>query len=647
MSVILAETAGYCIGVKLAVDGVYDNLESSKQITYGPIIHNKHVTGDLKEKGVTIINDLAEIQNVSAQETVVIRAHGVPPVVYETMDKNKTKYKDYTCPYVKKIHRIVEDHVNGGGEVVIVGEASHPEIIGIDGFAQNKSKIIKTPEEAKSLSLNADDNYIIVVQTTFITPIFEEIVKIIESKVKSLEIHNTICNATTERQNEAEELSKKVDKMIVIGDKTSSNSNKLFKICSENCKDTYFIESISELELKNFNKNDKIGITAGASTPTAIIKEVVITMNNLENQDQTFEQMLESSFSKSLHTGDVVKGEIIQIAGNEISVNLNYKSDGVIHRSELTDDQNLDLKTAYKVGDMIEAVVLRVNDGEGNVSLSHKRIEEQKHLKELQDAYDNKTIVPGKVVDIIKGGMMVRIFGVKVFVPSSQAASRFVEDLSKFKGKEMNFQIIEFNQEKRRMLAGRKEIAAKEEAVARAEAVAKLEPGMVVEGTVSRMVGFGVFVDLGDVDGLIHISELSWNRNKKPTSLFEIGDKIQVKVLTVDKEKEKISLSVKELQGNPWEGADEKFPVGSLAKGRVVRLVKFGAFVELAPAVDGLIHISQISVNHVERAEDALDIGQEVDVKIMEFDMANKKISLSKKEADIQLGNVTIEGEQA
>ena len=643
--VILAQTAGYCIGVKMAVDGVYENIDQYKQVTYGPIIHNKHVTGDLKTRGVKIITALDELKMVKEDETVVIRAHGVPPIAYETMDKNQVNYKDYTCPYVKKIHRIVKKHTENGDTVIIVGEHVHPEIIGINGFTGDTSLVVRTHEEAQALTLDPGKNYVVVVQTTFITPVFEEIVEIVKNKAENVSVYNTICSATIERQDEAEELSKKVTKMIVIGDRTSSNSNKLYKICKKNCEDTYFVESIAEINLNNFVKSDIIGITAGASTPTAVIKEGFITMSNLDNE-QTFEQLLESSF-KNLHTGEVVKGEIIQVSGNEVHVNLNYKSDGVIHRNELTDDANLDLKTAYKVGDMIEAVVLRVNDGEGNVQLSHKRIEEQKHLADLEEAYNNKTVVTGKVVDVIKGGMMARIFGVKVFVPSSQAASRFVEDLNQFKGKELNFHIIEFNQEKRRILAGRKELAAAEEVAAKTAAIAKLEEGMVVTGTVSRMVGFGVFVDLGDIDGLIHISEISWNRNKKPSSLFEIGDKIEVKILTIDREKLKISLSVKDLLGDPWADVAGKFPEGSLAKGKVVRMVKFGAFVELENGVDGLIHISQISTKHIARAEDALRIGQDVNVKIMEIDMEAKRISLSKKEADLELGLVEPEEDEA
>ena len=636
MEIILAKAAGYCIGVKMAVDKLYDQINQGDTplATYGPIIHNKHVTNDLTKRGVHIIDNFENV----ADRTVVIRAHGVPPKVYDHMDKNNIKYKDYTCPFVKKIHRIVEREQASGNIVIIVGEPSHPEIIGINGFAGNMGVVIHTLEQASELTLEQGKAYSVVVQTTFQSSMFEEIVATLKNKAENLKIFDTICDATIKRQSEAVELSKKVDKMIVIGDKTSANSNKLYKVCKQNCENTYFIESINEIELNIFKTNDKIGITAGASTPAAVIKEAVTKMSELENNNQqTFEEMLDSSFV-TLHTGDVVKGTVLQITNNEVSVNLNYKSDGIITKDELSDDASVNPKDMFNIGDEIEVYVMKVNDGDGNVLLSRKRIEEQKNVATIEEAFKEKTVLKGKVVDVVKGGLMARINGVKVFVPSSQVSSRFVDDLHKFKGQELNFHIIEFNRERRRMVAGRKELAQQEELQKKQEAIAALEVGMKVEGVVSRMVGFGVFVDLGSIDGLIHITELSWNRNKKPSSLFNIGDKVEARVLKIDPEKLKISLSIKNLLGDPWDKVEEKYPVGSIVEGRVVRMVKFGAFVELESGVDGLIHISQISKNHVTKAEDILKIGQDVQVKIIDLDKENKKISLSKKEADTELG---------
>ena len=637
MEVILAKTAGYCVGVKMAVDKVYESVQNNENIaTYGPIIHNKHVTKDLHDKGVHIVTDLDTI----AEQTVVIRTHGVPPQIYAHMDKNRINYADYTCPFVKKIHRRVEKECAKGNTIIIVGDPSHPEIKGIDGFAGGASIIINNTQDAHSTHLHPTTPYSVVVQTTYQADVFQDIVQILQKKTNNISIYNTVCNATKERQQEAQKLSTIVDAMIVIGDKTSANSNKLYKICKEKCENTYFIESIAEIELNNFSKTDKIGITAGASTPSAVIKEAVTKMSDYDkndNNEQTFAQMLENSFV-TLHTGDVVKGEVLYVTDNEVSVNLNYKSDGVITRDELSDDPNVNPKDLFKVGDEIEVYVMKVNDGDGNIMLSRKRIEEQRNIIEIEKAFNEKTVLQGTVVDVVKGGLMARILGVRVFVPSSQVSSRFVDDLHKFKGQELNFQIIEFNKERRRMVAGRKELAVVEEQAKKQAAINALEVGMEVTGIVSRMVGFGVFVDLGDIDGLIHITELGWNRNKKPSNMFEIGDKVTARVLKLDTEKLKVSLSIKDLLGDPWEDIDDKFPAGAIVEGSVVRMVKFGAFVELAPGIDGLIHISQISRRHVTRAEDVLNIGQAVQVKIIDVDKENKKISLSKREADAELG---------
>ncbi|MCL1995750.1 MAG: bifunctional 4-hydroxy-3-methylbut-2-enyl diphosphate reductase/30S ribosomal protein S1 [Defluviitaleaceae bacterium] len=637
MEIILAKTAGYCIGVKTAVDKLYQQIEQGETnlVTYGPIIHNKHVTQDLAKRGVHAIESMESLNGIAG--TVVIRTHGIPPKVYDYMEGNNISYKDYTCPFVKKIHRIVQNEYAKGRNIIIIGNAAHPEIIGINGFAKDTSITVQTLKQAQELQLEQDKNYSVVVQTTFHIENFEKIVEVLKNKAENIEIYNTICSATTERQIEAGELSKKVDKMIVIGDKSSANSNKLYEVCKENCENTYFIENIDEIELNIFETRDKIGITAGASTPAAVIKEAVTKMSKLENDtQQTFEEMLDSSLI-TLHTGDVVKGTVLQITNNEISVNLNYKSDGIVARDELSDDPNADPKEMFSVGDEIEVYVMKVNDGDGNVILSHKRIEEQKNVATIETAFKEKTVLKGKVVDVVKGGLMARINGVKVFVPSSQVSSRFVDDLHKFKGQDLDFHIIEFNRERRRMVAGRKELAQQEEQRKKQEAIAQLEVGMEVEGTISRMVGFGVFVDLGNIDGLIHITELSWNRNKKPSSLFNVGDHVKARVLKIDVEKLKISLSIKDMLGDPWNDAKEKYPIGSIVVGRVVRMVKFGAFVELESGVDGLIHISQISKNHVSRTEDILRIGQDVHVKIIDLDKENKKISLSKKEADAEM----------
>ena len=383
--------------------------------------------------------------------------------------------------------------------------------------------------------------------------------------------------------------------------------------------------------MNNFKKNVKIGITAGASTPPAIIKEALNKMNEMENM--SFEEMLNESF-KTLHNGSVVKGSVIRVTDNEVFVNLGYKADGVIEKSEFSNDANINLKNEVSVGDEIEVFVIKVNDGDGNVVLSKKRLEMNKGFDELEEAFNNKSILKGKIVDVIKGGLIDNINNVRVFVPSSQISNKFVQDLNSFKGKEFDFNIIEFNKSKRRIIAGRRDLVQSMEDEAKAKVYENIKVGDKLEGTVSRIVDFGAFVDLGGVDGLIHISELSWGRVKKVSDVLKEGDKVTVYVLEVDKDKNKISLSLKDSEKNPWFLAKDKYKISDVVEGKVVRLVDFGAFVELEEGVDGLVHISQICQKHIAKPEEALSIGQVVKAKVTEIDTDNKKISLSIKEVD-------------
>ena len=642
--VLLAETAGFCVGVKMAVDKTYaqlDQLEPGRNLaTYGPIIHNKHVTGDLENRGVPILTDLEQTPD---DTTVVIRSHGVPREAYETMAQKAIPYQDYTCPFVKKIHRIGEKEYNAGKKIIIVGDHVHPEIIGINSFSGGESIILKTMEEVEQLVLDENQAYAVVVQTTFQDKVFEEIAAAIKAKrhyANQVTVHNTICNATLERQSEADELSKKVDAMIVIGDPSSANSNKLYKICKENCENTHFVQSIQDLDLNYFQKSVRIGITAGASTPVAVIREAVSTMSELNNDEKSFEEMLNETMVP-LHSGAVVKGTVLSVSPVEVSVNLNYKADGVISKDELSEDPTYDPTKEFKTGDEIEVFVVKINDGDGNVILSRKRIEDQKNKQLIEQAYENQDIVRGKVIDIVKGGLIALIFGVRIFVPASQMSGRFIQDLKQYKDQELDFKIIEFNRERNRMVAGRKELAMAEEAASREALISSFTVGSEVTGKVSRIVEFGLFVDLGGVDGLVHLSEISWDRKANHKKLFTEGDSVTVRIMKIDTEKQKISLSIKDIQGNPWLGIEERFPVGSLVDATVVRLVTFGAFAEIEPGIDGLIHISQISHKRVEKPEDALSLGDNVKVQIVEISQESRKISLSKKMADEALGLVS------
>lgn len=632
MEVIVAKSAGFCFGVDKAINTVYNELEKEKLYTYGPLIHNKKVIEDLEQKGANIINSIDDIEQ---ERTVIIRSHGVSKQLYKDLETKNIRYIDCTCPFVKKIHNIVEENYKAGNTIVIIGDKAHPEVIGINGWCDNTAIIIQSTQEAKDLELR--NNYAVVSQTTFSTQKFETIINILKSKKIHFKLYNTICNATSNRQSEAVELAKKADKMLIIGDKKSSNTQKLYDICSSICKKSYYIETIDDLELNIFRTNDRIGITAGASTPSAIIKEVIKVMSELnqinDESNQTFEQMLNESFV-TLHTGDIVKGTVIQVTNEEVSVNLGYKSDGIIEKNEFSNNPHLKPSEVVKPGDEIEVFVVRVNDGEGNVLLSRKRIEAQKGLNIIEKAYENKEIVRGKIVEIVKGGMIANIEGIRVFVPSSQISNKYVEDLKSLIGKEYDFNIIEFNKYKRKVVAGRKELANKKLEQKKQDTLDKLSIGQIVEGTVSRITDFGAFIDLGGVDGLVHISEMSWGRINKPQDILKQGQKVNVTILNIDKDNCKISLTLKNADNDPWKDVEQKYAVNSIVDGKIVRMLPFGAFVELEEGIDGLIHISQISDKHIAKPEDVLSIGDTIKVKILDIDIESKKISLSKKEAD-------------
>lgn len=635
----VAESAGFCFGVKRAIEMAYEAIGvEPKLYSYGQLIHNRTVTDDLASKGLEIVENLDGL----TEGTLLIRSHGVGKALYDEAEAKGLKILDGTCPFVKKIHNIVHEKLPNGMGIIIVGDGTHPEVIGINGWCENAAVILEDEEAAKTKEIPEKDRYAVVVQTTFRQAKFDKILEILQDRGVNMEIHNTICSATEKRQTEAEELSKTVDKMIVIGGKNSSNTQKLVEICAKNCGNTVHIETICDLVLNNFGKDDKIGITAGASTPPAIIKEVVVTMSEaLENavqnlggsEEATFEQMLEESLV-TLHTGDVVKGTVIQVVNEEVSVNLGFKSDGIIARGEFSSDPTVVPSKTVQPGDEIEVFVVRVNDGDGNVMLSRKRIEAQKGIEEIEAAYNEKAVVTGTVTSVVKGGLIAVVNGVNVFIPSSQVSNRFIEDLSVFNGQELEFNIIEVDRVKRRFIGGRKALVEQEIAAKRAALFETIQAGSRVNGTVSRLTDFGAFVDLGGVDGLIHISEMSWGRISNPKEVLKEGQEVEVFVLDVDKEKGKISLSLKDADKNPWKLAAEKYAVGSIVEGKVVRMVPFGAFVELEPGVDGLVHISQIANKHVVKPEDELKVGEVINVKVLEVNPEQKKISLSKRQAD-------------
>lgn len=629
--IIVAKTAGFCAGVKRAVDRAFELAETENVCVYGQIIHNTIVTDELERAGVGVINSLDE----AGGRSVIIRSHGEPPSFYKELEHRQLPYHDCTCVDVLKIHKIVAEESAAGRRIIIAGQAEHPEIIGINGHAGGDAVIVPSAESFDGISFELGNKYSLVSQTTFEQEELDAIIARLEAAGIDFTVHDTICRSTKMRQREAAEIAKNVGAMVVLGDKKSANSRKLAEICRKYCAKVLFIERISKTELKFLENSDRIGVTAGASTPPAIIKEAINLMNDIEEKknEESFEEMLGANVV-SLHTGATVKGIVIAVTNGEVSVNLGYKSDGLITRSEFSDDPELDPANIVKPGDEIDVFVIRVNDVDGNVMLSKKKVDSIKAMEEVEKAVESKAVMTGKIIESVKGGAIAIINGLRAFVPSSQISNRFVEDIEAFKGKELQFNILEYDKGKRKIIAGRKELVNKLIDEQKAKAFEAIEPGHVVEGTVSRLVDFGAFVDLGGVDGLIHVSELAWSRVRKPSDVLKVGDKVSCYILDVNKEKGKISLSIKSLSNDPWSDAEEKYAVGTVVSGKVVRMTSFGAFVNLEDGIDGLLHISQISDRKTQKVEDALTVGEEIMAKVTDLNIADKKISLSKKAYD-------------
>lgn len=626
MEITIARSAGFCFGVRRAVDTVYREAEDKNVYTYGPIIHNDEVVADLERHGVKVIYNDGELSALDAG-TVIVRSHGVPRSIYEKITQAGLSLVDATCPFVKKIHRIVEQESSDGRTVVIIGNHHHPEVEGIMGWCMNPPVVIENHGQAKSLKLDSDAGASVVCQTTFNHKKFQELVEIISKKGYDIKVFNTICNATEERQTDTRQLARRSDAMIVIGGRHSSNTQKLFEISKKECSNTIYIQTKSDLNMEDFRNIGKLGITAGASTPNNIIKEVHESM-----AEMSFDQMLEESF-KTIRNGEIVKGTIIDVKEDEIILNIGYKTDGIITRQEYSNDQNLDLTTVANVGDEMEAKVLKVNDGEGQLLLSYRRLKAEKVNKRLEEAFNNKEVLKATVARVLDGGLSVVVEDTRVFIPASLVSDTYEKNLKKYDGQEIEFVITECNPRKRRIIGDRKQLLVAEKKKKQEELFARIEPGMTVEGTVKNVTDFGAFIDLGGADGLLHISEMSWGRVDNPRKVFNVGETLSV--LIKDIQGEKIALSLKFPETNPWLTADEKYAVGNIVEGKVARMTDFGAFIELEPGVDALLHVSQIAREHVEKPSDVLKVGEVINAKVVDFKKDDRKISLSIKALDI------------
>ncbi|NLX64549.1 MAG: bifunctional 4-hydroxy-3-methylbut-2-enyl diphosphate reductase/30S ribosomal protein S1 [Clostridiaceae bacterium] len=630
MEIKVAKYAGFCFGVDKAVKTSFELDYDGNIYTLGELIHNRDVIEQLKNKGIRAINNLDELKE---GDCVIIRAHGIGKKVYDDLNTLNVKILDATCPYVKRIHEIVKKEYEAGNRIIIVGDGKHPEVIGINGWCEGKALIINDEKEAEQLPY-FEQKAAVVAQTTFNRTKYEDICEVLKKKFAFILKFDTICNATVQRQSEAEKLSREVDVMIVIGGRNSSNTQKLYEICKKNCPETYLVENADELPLIDKNART-VGITAGASTPESVIKEVIFHMEGMMNGHEgeiNFSEALEMTLT-DLKANEIVKGKIIGYNNNDIFVDLGYKADGIIPMEEFLDDPDFDPEKDLKPGDEIEAMVVKINDGEGNVLLSKKKVDSIRGFELVQEAFKNKTPIDVIIKEIVKGGAVADYKGIRVFIPASQISDRFVKDLEPFKGKKVKVVITEMANKRRVVGSCRAIIEAEKEA--KSEAFWNdVEIGKEYTGTVKSITNFGVFVDLGGVDGLIHVSELSWKKIDDPSSIMKVGDVVKVRVIGFDKEKQKVSLSYRKMEDNPWYNIEEKYPVGSVVTGTVLRMVPFGVFVELEEGVEGLVHISQISNVRIGRPEEVLKIGQKVEMKVVDINPDLKKISLSIKEVN-------------
>ena len=626
MIVKVAESAGFCFGIERALRKVHEQLSKGKPVyTYGPITHNETVCDELAGKGVRIIQDEYGIMTIR-NSIIVIRSHGVPRPLYEklisTEALNGNEIIDATCIFVKKIHKIVSSEP-ADVDTIIIGDASHPEVQGICGWCNGRYTCIDSEEDALKYEPGIAPKTILVSQTTFNINKFKVLVEILKKRVYNINVVNSICNATEKRQRETAQLAASCDAMIIIGGNHSSNTRKLKEISEKECKNTYHIQTSDDLDLDCFKSFRCVGITAGASTPKTIIKEVQEIMS-----EKSFDAMLDESM-KTIHNGEVVEGKVIYVKEDEIALDIGYKADGIIPRSEYTNQPGLDLRTVVKEGDTILAKVLKVNDGEGQVSLTYKRLAAERGSEKLEKAFNDKEVLKAKVTEVLGGGICVVYDETRVFIPASLVSDTYEKNLEKYKDQEIEFVVTEFQPKKRRIIGDRKQIlvARKEEAMKKLFETIKV--GDVIEGTVKNVTDFGAFIDLGGADGLLHISEMSWGRIDNPKKVFKVGE--TVRAFIKDIQGTKVALSMKFPDQNPWAGAEEKFAAGNIVKGKVARMTDFGAFVELIPGVDALLHVSQISRDHIEKPSDVLKVGQEIEAKILDLSLEDKKISLSIK----------------
>lgn len=633
--VTVAKSAGFCFGVDRAVKMVYGELEKGTRVaTLGPIIHNQDVVDDMTAKGARIISSVDELEE---GETVVIRSHGVDREVYRQIEAKGNRMLDATCPFVSRIHHIVSEKTKEGYFILIAGDKDHPEVQGIVGHCDQNYLVFKENFELSDFFENSYKKFgkklAFVEQTTYNIVVWEKCLNVIPKNDPDIFIADTICSATDARQSDAAELAKSSDIMIVVGGRHSSNTVKLYEVCSRYCK-TYHIENSDELHSLNLPDAERIGITAGASTPAYIIKEVQTKMTENENltanmdEDIDFAQALDESFKK-IHTGEKVKGTVVAVNNTEAIVDLGTKHTGYVALDDLTDDSTKKPGDIVSVGDEIDLIVIKVNDAEGTVALSKRKVDEQAGYENILKAKEEGTVLEGVVQHVVNKGVTLTVQGVRIFIPASLTGLPRGAELEQLLKQKVEFIVIEVTEGRKRAVGSIKAVQNAKKAEAQAKFWETAKVGDVFTGKVKSLTSFGAFVDLGGIDGMVHISELSWKRIKHPSEVVSVGDTLEVYIKDLDREANRISLGFKKAEDNPWEIFKANYKVGDVVKATIVSITNFGAFAQIIDGVDGLIHISQIADRKVENVKDVLSVGDVVDVKIIDIDTESKRISIS------------------
>ncbi|EGC82675.1 bifunctional 4-hydroxy-3-methylbut-2-enyl diphosphate reductase/30S ribosomal protein S1 [Anaerococcus prevotii] len=620
MEIIIADYSGFCGGVRRSVDLANTAIEENDlTFSVGPLIHNPQLVSKLEKNGLKVV-DKQTAKDIK-DSSVLIRAHGESADFKDELLSNGNTVIDATCPVLTNIYKQIIEKEDEGFQVVIVGDKTHPEIIAMESFL-NHGIIVSDETEAKNIK-NYNKLYV-VSQTTNRLEYFYDIANKLKENNDSVVIENTICKATENRQQAAKSLAKEVDCMIVAGGFNSSNTNKLYQVASMYCKHVFRIETVKDLPLQKLSKFKKVGIIAGASTPDEIIEEVVSSMDEFTKEE--FMNSLEDSLKK-VYPKEIVKGTVIDVKDDEIFVDIQFRADGIIKLDEMTEEERKDPKSSFNIGDEIDVYVIKLDDGEGNVALSTRRVEGMRVWKDLAEKAENDELVHGEVTGFNKGGLTVNVDGVNGFVPASQIATYFVKNFKKFVGEDWDLKIVSIDERKNRLVLSRKDVVEGQ----LDELWDELEEGQVVTGKVARLTDFGAFVEVNGLDGLLHVSDIAWSRVEHPSDVLNVGDEVEVKILKLNKEKNRISLGRKQLLEKPFEAFANQHEVGDVVTGKVVNLLDFGAFVEVADGVEGLVHVSEISWEHVEKPSDELNVGDEIEVKIISLDKEEEKVGLSIK----------------